>query len=103
MKNLSMIYESLEPLSACGINQSVVVNINGEEKLYYVISERVIMSNNGCGMWGKPYPVYTYEMTAISQVKLKTKEEIAAEESVAKAEEALKAAKNALRAVKEKK
>jgi hypothetical protein len=103
MKNLSMIYESLTPLSVGGIRQPIVVKINEEEKIYYVVSERVIMSDNVCGMWGKPYPVYTYEMTEISQVKLPTKEEIAAEESVAKAKEALKAAENALKAVKESK
>jgi hypothetical protein len=103
VKNLSMIYESLEPLSGDKVNQPVVVNINGEEKLYYVVSERRTMSNTDCGMWGKPYLVYIYEMTQISQVKLKTKEEIAAEESVAKAKEALEAAENALKVVKERK
>lgn len=100
MKNLNMIYESLTPLSVGGVYQPVVVKINEEEKIYYVVSERVIMSNSGCGMWDKPYPVYTYEMTEVIQVKLPTKEQIAAEESVAKAKEALKAAENALKVVK---
>ena len=47
--------------------------------------------------------VYTYELVEFVKVKVKTKEEIAAEESVAKAKEALKAAENALKVVKEKK
>ncbi len=103
MKNLNMIYESLKPLSNNVWNEPVKVSINGEEKIYYIVSERVIVSNSGCGMWGNPYPVYTYEMTEVIQVKLPTKEQIAAEQSVAKAKEALEAAKLALKAIKESK
>jgi len=49
------------------------------------------------------FPNHKFIYEEVRMVKVKTKEEIAAEESVAKAKEALKAAENALKTVKEKK
>lgn len=103
MRSLSMVYGSLTPLTASGQHQQVMIRVNGEEKIYHVVSERVIISNTDSFWWGSSYPVYIYELREFIQVKTKTKEQIAAEESVAKAKEALLAAENALKAVKEKK
>jgi uncharacterized protein YceK len=103
MRSLSMVYESLTPLTASGGCQQVMIRINGEEKIYHVVNERVVMGGTDSSWWGSSYPVYTYELREFIQVKTKTKEQIAAEESVAKAKEALKAAENALKVVKEKK
>jgi hypothetical protein len=49
-----------------------------------------------------PKEVWSIEGEQIQELKTKTKEQIAAEQSVAKAKEALIAAENALKAVKEK-
>ncbi|WP_391559705.1 hypothetical protein [Robertmurraya sp.] len=103
MRNLKLVYESLTPLTASGTYQQIMVRINGEEKIYHVVSERVVMSSMDTGWWGSSYPIYIYELMEFQQVKMPTKEELAAEESVAKAKEALKAAENALKVVKEKK
>ena len=103
MRSLSMVYESLTPLTASGRHQQVMIRINGEEKIYHVLGERVVMSSTDSGWWGSSYPVYIYELREFIQVKTKTKEQIAAEESVAKAKEALLAAENALKVVKESK
>jgi hypothetical protein len=92
-----MVYESLTPLTASGGRQQVMIRINGEEKIYHVVSERMEMGGTDSSWWGVSYPVYIYELREFIQVKTKTKEQIAAEESVAKAKEALKAAENALK------
>lgn len=49
------------------------------------------------------FPNHKFVYEEVRMVKVKTKEEKAAEESVAKAKEALKAAEDTLKAVKEKK
>lgn len=100
MNNLKMVYESLTPLPH--VHDSVKIEINGESKLYHVMSHQVIMKRNGSTFSGS-YPVYIYELIELWVIKTRTKEQIAAEESVAKAKEALKAAENALKVVKEQK
>jgi hypothetical protein len=102
-----MKYESSTPLDYRGNSQHIVkVNINGEDKEYYVVSERCESKTR----YGEPFnhldmyqKVWTYELLEFVKVKVKTKEQIAAEESVSKAKEALIAAENALKAVKESK
>ena len=106
MSQLGMKYTSSTPLDYWGNKHNLIkVNINGEDKEYCVISE-----SQETESWYDDEPfhlfqthsrVYTYELVEFVKVKVKTKEEIAAEESVVKAKEALKAAENALKVVKE--
>lgn len=108
MNQLGMTYTTDKPLDYRGsTNDLVKVNINGIDKEYCVISERCETRS-----WFDEAPmhcykmnnrVWVYELVEFIKVKTKTKEEIAAEESVSKAKEALKAAENALKIVKEQK
>lgn len=98
MNNLKMVYESLTPLPH--VHDSVKIEINGESKLYHVISHQVIMKKDG-NFFSGSYPVYIYELIELWVIKTKSNEQIAAEESVAKDKEALEAAENALKVVKE--
>lgn len=102
MKQLGMTYSSLTRLNYHNNNPTnpVKIKIGEEEKLYYVISESITQGH----YWpDRAAFVYEYELREVFVAKVKTKEEIAAEESVAKAKEALKAAENALKVVKENK
>lgn len=108
MNQLGMTYTTDTPLDYRGsANHTVKININGVDKEYCVIQERWETRS-----WFDEAPmscykmnqrVFTYELVEVMEVKAKSKEEIAAEESVTKAKEALKAAENALKVVKESK
>lgn len=108
MIRLGMTYSSSTPLDyeLKGECRTIKVKFGDEEKEYCVLS--VNISNPFYpGEYGFSFcrgnniKLYTYELEEIQKVKVKTKEQIAAEESVAKAKEALKAAENALKVVKE--
>lgn len=101
-------YTSNEPIEYRGnVNHIISVNIAGKDTKYRVISESCEMKSapiqNTVGWWFHPQQelVYHYELEEVKFIKVKSKEEIAAEESVAKAKDALKAAKNAWKVVKE--
>lgn len=92
--------------------ESVIkITSNGKVKKFKITSEQYIGGGSGgvyvsgvggVGFIGNNYSIhYTYELK--ETIKPKSVEEIAAEESVAKAKEALLAAENTLKAVKEKK
>ena len=100
MKQLGMSYSSLTRLNYHNNSQAnpVKIKIGEEEKLYYVISESITQGH----YWPNSAAfVYEYQLQEVSVIKVRTKEQIAAEESVAKAKEALLAAENTLKAVKE--
>lgn len=104
MTRIGMIYNSLTRLDYTSFSNPVKIKIGEEEKEYFIASENITCEGVSvdCNSW-KGQTVYSYELNEIIKVKTRTKEEIAAEESVAKAKEALKAAENALKVVKEKK
>jgi hypothetical protein len=104
---LGMTYNSLTPIdykmNDNGV-RTIKIKIGDEEKEYCVVSVN-ISKHRDYGWWDfhlNP-TVYSYELEEINLVHVKTKEQKAAEESVAKAKEALKAAENALKAVKQSK
>lgn len=103
MISLGMTYNSLTPidykLNDNGV-RTIKIRIGEEEKEYCLISVNVYSHPNYDGRgWAFPGSgtVYSYQLDEIIKVKLPSKEEIAAEQSVAKAKEALKAAENALK------
>lgn len=108
MNRLTMTYNSLTRLnyrnSTGGLN-IVKIKVDDEEKDYCVLSESMSTGAEKGSWWdyhnNSNLIIYSYELEEILRVRVKTKEEIAAEESVAKAKEALKAAENALKVVKE--
>ena len=105
MNRLGMTYNSLTRLDYKNNPRNPIkIKIGEEEKEYYIVSENISR--------GSVYDDYTltsnevyysYELHEIRKIKVKTEQEKAAEESVAKAKEALKAAENALKIVKESK
>lgn len=105
--NNYITYTGNEPIEYRGnINHMININIAGKDKQYRVISESREIKEVG-GQWAFGFMnrecevVFHYHLEEIKIVKVKSKEEIAAEESLAKAKEALKAAENALKVVKE--
>jgi hypothetical protein len=82
----------------------VKLNLTGKEELYAIIAEEHGMRGDP-SWWGFSEPEVIWKTTLQEVILVKhkqpCKEEIAAEESVAKAKEALKAAENALKIVKE--
>lgn len=105
MKRLGMSYNSLTRLDFMpNSTKPIKIKILDQEKEYYVISETISRDTLSTDYhMFQNYTVYEYELQEIVKVKLPTKEEIAAQESVAKAKEALKAAENALKVIKDKK
>lgn len=88
------------PLSFTEYDQ-FTIQIAGQD-IHFQVMHANSKTNGGFGSGWEPTVVtWRIEGQQIQQLKVKTKEEIAAEESVAKAKEALKAAENALKAVKE--
>ena len=79
--------------------KQVTLNIVGKERHFRVESFAVYKDDR---FLYKPRESYEVRLIEISELKTKSKEEIAAEESVKKAEEALKAAKEVRSKVKEK-
>jgi hypothetical protein len=101
-----MTYNSLTRLdyNSFGNSKTVKVQIGEEEKEYVVVSENITCESVYTDFHSyRGQTVYSYELHEIIKVKIKTPEQIAAEESVTKAKEALKAAENALKIVKEQK
>jgi hypothetical protein len=100
-----MTYNSLTRLDYRNNPFRVVkITIGTEEKEYCVVSEGITCGSVYSDIYSyQNQTVYSYELHEIVKVKTKTPEQIAAEESVAKAREALKAAENALKVVKEQK
>lgn len=105
MNRLTMTYNSLTRLNyrnSTGGLDIVKIKVDDEEKDYCVLSESMSTGAEKGSWWdyhnNSNLIIYSYELEEILRVrvKTKTKEEIAAEESVAKAKEALKAAENAL-------
>lgn len=78
------------------------INIDGKD-LYFQVIDQFRNTSGGGGGWEIPKVYWIIEGQQIQQLKVKTLEEKAAEESVAKAKDALKAAENALKIVKEQK
>lgn len=110
MIRLTMTYNSLTRLNYRNSNGGlniVKIKVADEEKDYCVLSESISSGADRGNWWdyhnNSNLVIYSYELEEILKVRTKTKEQIAAEESVAKAKEALKAAENALRVVKESK
>lgn len=106
MNNCRITYTSTSPLDYRGsVNNLVKIVINGIEKEYCVINEGYETlswyDDEPFHLYKMNQRVWKYELTELVRVAVKSKEEIAAEESVAKAKEALKAAENALKVVKE--
>ena len=81
----------------------IKLNLTGKEELYAIIAEESGVRNNPT-WWGESEQEIVWRTTLqeVILTKQRSKEEISAEESVAKAKEALKAAENTLKAVKEK-
>jgi hypothetical protein len=79
------------------------VQINGEDRHFVIRDQEISCNGNGHRRYSSPVQITKFTAMGIDKLTTKTKEEIAAEESVAKAKEALKAAENALKAVKEQK
>lgn len=79
----------------------ITLNLTGKEEKYCIIAEE--HGYKDAGWFQEPEPVWTSTLQEVVLIKRPSKEEIAAEESVAKAKEALKAAENALKMVKESK
>lgn len=84
-------------------NGLVKLNFTGKEECYRVVSERYGPPERWHTAWGNFEYTYTTILSECTVIQAPPKEEIAAQESVAKAKEALKAAENALKCVKEKK
>lgn len=84
-------------------DQGVVkLNITGKEQLYVITAEQYGTRNGYTyGWFSNQEMLWTTTLRELTTVRMPSKEEIAAEESVAKAKEALKAAENALKVVKE--
>ena len=83
---------------------TIALNLTGEESLYMIIEENYGPRQGDNHSWfHEPEYIYTTTLQEVIMVKQPSKEQIAAEESVAKAKEALKAAENALKCVKEQK
>lgn len=105
MSRLGMTYNSLTRLDyRNNPSRTVKIIIGTEEKEYCVVSEGITCESvyTDFKSW-QGQTVYSYELHEIVKIKIKTPEQIAAEESVAKAKEALEAAENALKVVKEQK
>lgn len=103
MKPLTQVIETYNRLVKT--QGSVRLSFDGVEyKDYIIISE-----DYGCredsfyGHYDNSLSTPTWRTVLREIINLKSKEQIAAEDSVAKAKEALKAAENALKVVKEKK
>lgn len=79
----------------------ITLKLTGKEEKYCITAEERELKDGG--WFNDATPVWTSTLQELMFVTRPSKEEIAAEESVAKAKEALKAAENALKAVKEKK
>lgn len=106
MIQFGMTYTTDTPIDYRGNSNHIVkVSVNGVDKEYCIISERretrSWFDEPAMGYYKMNRDVWVYELIEFVKVKIKSKEQIAAEESVAKAREALKAAENALKAVKE--
>lgn len=78
------------------------LKLGGEEHHFQIQKGNWESSRLG-DMWRTKSTHYHVTAERIHKLTVKTKEQIAAEESVAKAKEALKAAENALKTIKEKK
>ena len=103
----TIIYKTNTRLSP---DSEIKIKSNGSTKKFRIVSEQYFGGGSGGSSFaggigwhssgGGSYSIqYTYELK--ENVKPKSLEELAAEESVAKAKEALKAAENALKAVKD--
>lgn len=107
MNKYGIVYRSSTKLDFEGnTNHLVKINIGGEDKLYYVVSEKRTEEFENCQWYdmnycSDMYIIWTYELSEFRMVKTKSNEQIAAEQSVTKAKEALKAAENALKIIKE--
>lgn len=107
--NNYITYTSNEPIEYRGnVNHIININIAGKDKKYRVVTESreiksvpedIIGWSRLC--FQQQELVYHYDLEEVKFVKVKRKEEIAAEESVAKAKEALKAAENSLKVIKD--
>jgi hypothetical protein len=80
----------------------VKLNLTGKEELYAIIAEEHGVRSDP-SWWGfsEPEVIWKTTLQEVITVKQPSKEQIAAEQSVAKAKEALKAAEKTLKAVKE--
>lgn len=80
------------------------LNLTGKDTLYAIIAEEYgTRGSHIYGWFSEPEMIWRTTLQEVILVHKPSKEEIAAEESVAKAKEALQAAENALKCVKEKK
>lgn len=75
-------------------NNEVKISVDGLENTYKILEHKEVIRDGG---WSADH-----EITLVRAEPIKSKEEIAAEESVAKAKDALKAAEDVLKRVKEK-
>lgn len=82
-------------------NGLVKLNFIGKDEFYRVVSERYGPPERWSTAWGNLEYTYTTVLSECTVIETPSKEQIAAEESVAKAKEALLAAENALKCVKE--
>lgn len=79
------------------------IKINGKDRHFVIRDQEISWNGNGHRWYNKPVQITRFTAMGIDSLTMRSKEELAAEESVAKAKEALKAAEYALKTVKEKK
>lgn len=82
-------------------HEPVKVVINDTITKYYEVKTSQLVINRGGWLYDSTKPEFSIKYGLLEVSSLKTKEQKAAEESVAKAREALNAAENALKIVKE--
>lgn len=101
---MKIVIEDWNEQCPIGINEfkQFTIKIEGRD-VHFQMMDCWFESKPANNFYEIPRKYYKLVAESIQKLTVKTKEEIAAEESVAKAEEALKAAKNALKAVKEEK
>lgn len=103
MINITIEFVDEKPDLAANEYYEFTVKINGEDRHFVIRDQEISWNGNGHHWYSKPVQITKFTAMGIDKLTVKTKEEIAAEESVVKAKEALKAAENALKVVKEKK
>ena len=99
---MKIVIEGWDEQSPIGINEfkQFTIKIEGIDT-HFQMQDCWYESKPGACGWELPQTYYKIVANSIKKLSVETKEQIAAEESVAKAKEALKAAENALKVVKE--
>lgn len=100
---MKIVVEDWNTACPFSINESRQFTIKIGEKEYHFQMGDYWWEAEPTSGWQVPRTHYKFTAEQINKLTVKSKEQIAAEESVAKAKEALKAAENALRVVKEQK